>query len=58
MDIRNKIKELRDLLHEHNYLYYIEDAPNISDFDFDQMLNTLIELERQHPEFFDPNSPA
>ena len=58
MDIRDKIKELRELLHEHNYLYYIEDAPNISDFDFDQMLNTLIELERQHPEFFDPNSPT
>ncbi len=58
MDIRDKIKDLRDLLHEHNYLYYMEDAPKISDFEFDQMLNTLIELERQHPEFFDPNSPT
>tara|TARA_B100000963_G_scaffold148771_1_gene129751 strand:+ start:4325 stop:6256 length:1932 start_codon:yes stop_codon:yes gene_type:complete len=36
----------------------MEDAPKISDFEFDQMLNTLIELERQHPEFFDPNSPT
>ena len=58
MDIRDKIKDLRELLHEHNYLYYIEDAPKISDFEFDQMLNTLIELERQYPEFFDPNSPT
>ena len=54
MDIRDKIKDLRELLHEHNYLYYIEDAPKISDFEFDQMLNTLIELERQYPDFLIP----
>ena len=58
MDIREKIKELREVLHEHNYLYYVKDAPKISDFKFDQMLNTLLELERQYPQFYDPNSPT
>ena len=58
MDIREKINELREVLHEHNYLYYVKDAPKISDFKFDQMLNTLLELERQYPQFYDPNSPT
>ena len=44
MDIRERIKELREVLHQHNYLYYVKDAPKISDFKFDQMLNTLLEL--------------
>lgn len=58
MDAKEKIKQLREALHEHNYLYYILDAPKISDFEFDQMLNSLQELERQYPELFDPNSPT
>ena len=58
MEIKEKIKQLRDALHEHNYLYYILDAPKISDFEFDQMLKALQQLERQCPEFFDPNSPS
>ena len=58
MEIRDKVIKLREELHEHNYLYYILDAPKISDFEFDQMLNRLQELERQNPEFFDPNSPT
>ena len=58
MEIKEKISELRASLHEHNYLYYIKDAPVISDFEFDQMLNSLLELEREYPEFFDSNSPT
>ena len=58
MEIMEKIKRLRDALHEHNYLYYILDAPKITDFEFDQLLKTLQDLERQYPEFFDPNSPT
>jgi DNA ligase (NAD+) len=58
MDAKVKIKQLREALHEHNYLYYILDAPKISDFEFDQMLSSLQELERQYPELFDPNSPT
>ena len=58
MEVKEKIKQLREALHEHNYLYYILDAPKISDFEFDQMLSSLQELERQYPELFDPNSPT
>ncbi len=58
MVIKEKIKRLRDALHEHNYLYYILDAPKITDFEFDQLLKTLQDLELQYPEFFDPNSPT
>ena len=58
MEIKEKIKQLREALHEHNYLYYILDAPKITDFEFDQMLKALQDLERQYPEFFDPNSPT
>ena len=58
MEIKEKIKQLRKALHEHNYLYYTLDAPKITDFEFDQMLKALQDLERQYPEFFDPNSPT
>ena len=55
---RKKSSRLRKALHEHNYLYYTLDAPKITDFEFDQMLKALQDLERQYPEFFDPNSPT
>ena len=58
MEIKEKISELRTSLHKHNYFYYIKDTPVISDFEFDQMLNSLLELEREYPEFFDANSPT
>ena len=58
MEIKEKINQLREALHDYNYLYYILDTPKISDFEFDQMLKTLLELEDQYPEFFDPNSPT
>ena len=58
MEIKEKIKQLREALHEHNYLYYILDAPKITDFEFDQMLKALKDLELKYPEFFDPNSPT
>ena len=56
--VLEKISALRKELHEHNYNYYILDAPQISDFEFDQKLSLLQSLEAQHPEFFDPNSPT
>lgn len=58
MNIKEKINQLRDELNQHNYNYYVLDAPVISDFEFDQMLKQLQQLEEQHPEFFDPNSPT
>lgn len=52
------ISSLRKELNQHNYNYYVLSAPTISDFDFDQKMHQLQELEAQHPEFFDPNSPT
>lgn len=56
--ILEKIEALRAELHQHNYNYYVEDQPTISDFEFDQKLKELQELEIAHPEFYDPNSPT
>ena len=53
-----KINQLRAVLHQHNYNYYILDAPTINDFEFDTLLQSLIDLETKHPQFFDPNSPS
>lgn len=58
MDIHKIIQDLRDELNQHNYNYYVLDNPTISDFEFDQKLKQLQELEHQHPEFFDDNSPT
>jgi DNA ligase (NAD+) len=58
MDIPTKIQTLRDELNQHNHNYYVLDKPTISDFEFDQLLKQLQELETQHPEFFDANSPS
>ena len=57
-EIRNRIEGLRKELRQHNYNYYVLDAPVISDFEFDRKLKELRELEERHPEFFDPNSPT
>ena len=46
MEIRDKIEKLRVALHKHNYNYYILDAPTISDYEFDQMLKSLLSLEQ------------
>lgn len=58
MDIQKIIQDLRDELNQHNYNYYVLDSPTISDLEFDQKLKQLQELENQHPEFFDDNSPT
>lgn len=58
MDVHKIIQDLRDELNQHNYNYYVLDNPTISDFEFDQKLKQLQELESRHPEFFDDNSPT
>src|SRR5436190_624243 len=57
MTPKAEIDKLRKALERHNRLYY-DGAPEISDFDFDQMLRRLQELEAAHPDLFDPNSPS
>jgi DNA ligase (NAD+) len=58
MEIKDKIEQLRAALHEHNYNYYMLDAPTIGDFEFDQMLKSLVAFENAYPNFYDPNSPT
>ena len=58
MNIKETIESLREELNRHNYNYYVLDNPVISDYEFDQKLKQLQELESQHPEFFDENSPT
>ena len=58
MSVLETITNLRAELNQHNYNYYVLDNPTISDFEFDQKLKHLQELELQHPEFFDENSPT
>lgn len=56
--IRERIEELRRLLDYHNHKYYVENAPEISDFEFDTLMHELQRLEAEHPEYTDPNSPS
>lgn len=58
MDTIERIHQLRRELHEHNHRYYVDNAPVISDQEFDTLMHELIELEAQHPEIFDANSPS
>ena len=57
-NIQQQIENLRTQLHEHNYNYYVKNAPSISDIEFDKLLSQLQELENQYPEYYDPNSPT
>jgi DNA ligase (NAD+) len=58
MENKALIYKLRDELNQHNYNYYVLDNPTISDFEFDQKLKQLQELEAKNPELFDENSPT
>jgi DNA ligase (NAD+) len=53
-----KIKKLREELNHHNYLYYVEARPQISDREYDRLMQDLMDLEAAHPEFASPDSPT
>ena len=53
-----EIERLSDLLNRHNYLYYVESNPEISDYEFDMLLLKLQELEKEFPQFASENSPT
>lgn len=55
---REKIEELRNQLHRHNHDYYVRSAPTISDYEFDQLMKQLQQLEEAYPQFSDENSPT
>ena len=55
---KEEAAELRKKIEYHNYLYYNKDDPEISDFDYDNLLRELIKLEEQHPELITKDSPT
>lgn len=57
-EIKTKIEELRRVLEQHNYNYYVLSSPTVSDREFDALLKELQELEEAHPEYADPHSPT
>ena len=58
MDIKKRIEELREKINYHSIKYYVYDAPEISDFEYDAMFDELKKLEEAHPEFDSPTSPT
>ncbi len=58
MDIKTEIIKLREELNRHNYNYYVLDNPTVSDFEYDELMRRLIELERLNPELASPDSPS
>ena len=57
-DVKKRAAELRESLHRHNYLYYVLDEPEISDAEYDRLMQELIALERAYPELVEPDSPT
>ena len=53
-----RIDQLREELHVHNYNYYVLNAPVISDLEFDKLMRELQDLEALHPENYEPNTPS
>ena len=58
MELEEKIKKLRRQLLYHAKRYYVDDDPEISDFEYDRMYAELLKLEAEHPELYDPASPT
>ena len=58
MDVQKEIEKLRREIEYHNKLYYVLDAPVISDYDYDMLMNRLKALEAEHPELVTPDSPT
>ena len=58
MDEKKRIEELRELLNRYNYEYYVNDAPSVSDQEYDRLMNELIMLEKKYPELIIPSSPS
>ena len=56
--IKQEVDELRAEINRHNYLYYVQNAPEISDAEFDRLMQRLRELEAKYPQFVTPDSPT
>lgn len=58
MNVKERIEELRNLIEYHNKLYYDKDEPEISDYEYDQLTQELKNLEKEYPEYLNPDSPT
>ena len=58
MKIEERIQKLRDIINYHNHKYYVEDSPEISDYEYDKLYRELEELESQRPDLITPDSPT
>lgn len=58
MNIQERIETLTKQLNYHNHLYYVESRPEISDYEFDQLMEELMRLEKENPQFASPTSPT
>ena len=58
MDYKERLEELKKLIWEHDYNYYVLDDPQISDYAYDLLMNELLEIENAHPELISPDSPS
>ena len=56
--VKSRIDLLREQLENHSRKYYVEDSPEIDDYEYDMMFRSLQELEKEHPEFDSPTSPT
>ncbi len=57
-EAKKRIKYLREKLNEYDYYYYVLAQPKVSDYEYDMLMKELIDLEKQFPQFYDPNSPS
>ena len=57
-NVQKRIQELSELLEYHSKKYYVEDNPEITDYEYDMMLRELENLESEHPEYISPLSPT
>jgi DNA ligase (NAD+) len=58
LTLEQELQELRDTLRHHEYLYYVEDSPELTDAQYDALMNKLKKLETEHPELVTPDSPS
>nr|WP_144926010.1 NAD-dependent DNA ligase LigA [Paenibacillus bovis] len=56
--LEKRVQQLHELLNKYNYEYYVLDNPSVPDAEYDKLLNELIEIEKQHPEWVTPTSPT
>ncbi|MBN1191095.1 MAG: NAD-dependent DNA ligase LigA [Dehalococcoidales bacterium] len=57
-EIKERIEKLKETINYHNHLYYVNDAPEISDGEYDQLMHTLRDLEARYPQYITPDSPT